>query len=148
MTSNPALFLVDFVDGDGSIVVPRAVRPIMEMSETSLGSKKGAKRQYRYGNLHIRDYDSHYTVHMDKVDPRKDPLGHLLVDAPEYLVGVAAAAIVGRHVGKSVYKKRKQDGKIGKDAAIDAIIAGGLAASAAGEFFFAATNAVKKKKVD
>lgn len=139
---------MEFVDGDGNIVVPRAVRPILEMSETSLGSKKGAKRQYRYGNLHIRDYDSHYTVHMDRVDPRKDPLGHLLVDAPEYLVGAAAAAIVGRHVGKKVYKKRKQDGKTGKDAAIDAIIAGGLAASAAGEFFFAATTVAKKKKVD
>ncbi|HEX6067587.1 MAG TPA: hypothetical protein VFZ05_02195 [Nitrososphaera sp.] len=139
---------MEFVDGDGNIVVPRAVRPILEISETLLGSKKGAKRQYRYGNLHIRDYDSHYTVHMDKVDPRENPLGHLFVDAPEYLVGAASAAIVGRHVGKSVYKKRKADGKAGKDAAVDAIIAGGLAASAAGEFFFAATNAAKKKKVD
>ncbi|MEM2140669.1 MAG: hypothetical protein QXJ74_10265 [Nitrososphaera sp.] len=139
---------MEFIDGDGNIVVPRAVRPIMEMGETALGSKKGARRQYRYGNLHIRDYDSHYTVHMDRVDPRKDPLGHLLVDAPEYLVGAAAAAIVGRHVGKKVYRKRKEDGKAGRDAVVDAIIAGGLAASAAGKFFFAATNAAKKKKVD
>ncbi|HEX9678887.1 hypothetical protein [Nitrososphaera sp.] len=134
---------MEFVDGDGNIVVPRAVRPIIDMGETALGSKKGAKRQYRYGNLHIRDYDSHYTVHVDKVDPRKNPLGHLLVDAPEYLVGAAAVALVGRHVGKTVYKKRKQDGKTGKDAAIDAIIAGCLAGSTAGEIFFGAVNAAK-----
>lgn len=136
---------MEFVDGDGNIVVPRAVRPIVEMSETALGSKKGARRQYRYGNLHIRDYDTHYTVHMDKVDPRKNPLGHLLVDAPEYIVGAAAAALVGRHVGRTVYKKRKENGVTSKDAAIDAIIAGGLAASAAGEFFVAAASAAKKK---
>lgn len=139
---------MQFIDGDGNIVVPRAVRPIIDVRETALGSKKGAVRQFRYGNLHIRDYDSHYTVHMDKIDPRTNPLGHLLVDAPEYLVGAAAAVIAGRHVGRAVYKKHKKDCKNGKDAAIDAIIAGGLAASAAGKFFFAAASAAKKKKVD
>ena len=81
--SNPALFfIVEFIDGDGNVVIPRAVRPIIETAQTALGSKKGAVRQYRYGNLHIRDYDTHYTVHMDRVDPQKNPLGHLLVDAP------------------------------------------------------------------
>ncbi len=135
---------MEFVDGDDNIVVPKAVRPIIDSGETALGSKKGARRQYRYGNLHIRDYDSHYTVHMDKVDPRKNPLGHLLVDAPEYILGAAAAALVGRHIGRTVYKKQKQNGKASKDAAIDAIIAGGLAASAAGEFFVAAAGAAKK----
>jgi hypothetical protein len=136
---------VEFIDGDGNIVVPREVRPIIDAGQTMLGSKRGAKRQYRYGNLHIRDYDTHYTVHMDRVDPRMNPLGHLIADAPEYIVGAVAAALVGRHVGKTVYKKRKENGKEAKEAAIDAIIAGGLAASAAGEFFTAAASAAKKK---
>lgn len=136
---------MEFIDGDGNIVVPRAVRPIMDINQTVLGSKKGAKRQYRQGNLHIRDYDTHYTVHMDRFDPRSSPLNHLLIDAPEYLVGSTAAALVGRHVCKTVYRKRKEGGKASRDAAIDAIIAGGLAASAAGKFFFAATSAAKKK---
>jgi len=26
---------------------------------------------------------------MDKVDPRKNPLGHLLLDAPDVLIGLA-----------------------------------------------------------
>lgn len=136
------LVAVEFVDGDGNIVVPKAVRPIIGIEETVLGSKKGARKQYRYGNLHIRDYDSHYTVHMDKVDPRKNPLGHLLADAPEYIVGAAAAVIVGRQVASAVYKRRKKDGR--KDAAADAIIAGVLAGSSAGRLFHAAASAAKK----
>ncbi|RMF29369.1 MAG: hypothetical protein D6752_06125 [Candidatus Nitrosothermus koennekii] len=75
------------------IEVPKEVRPIMleDAEETRLGDKRGAKKQYRYGNLHIREYDDKYTVHMDKVDPRKDPLGHLIHDAPEVLIGLGAA---------------------------------------------------------
>jgi hypothetical protein len=82
---------VEFIDGEGNIIVPKAVRPIVDLKETAFGSKNGARKQYRYGNLHIREYDNHYTVHMDRVDPLKNPLGHLLVDAPEYLAGAAAA---------------------------------------------------------
>jgi hypothetical protein len=138
--------LVEFVDADGNIVIPKAVRPIIGIEETALGSKKGAKKQYRYGNLHIRDYDTHYTAHMDRIDPRKDLIGHLLADAPEYLVGAAAAAYVGRKVGSAVYEKRKKDGKSARDAAVEAIIAGLLAGSSAGNLAFAATSAAKKVK--
>ncbi|GIS96482.1 MAG: hypothetical protein CM1200mP23_2880 [Nitrososphaerota archaeon] len=68
--------------------------------ETNLGGKKGgAKKQFRYGNLHIREYDDKFTVHSDKIDPRKNPLGHFLVDAPEVLVGLAGAAIGGLAIG-------------------------------------------------
>jgi hypothetical protein len=138
--------LVDFVDAEGNIVVPKAVRPIVDLEETILGNKKGAKKQYRHGNLHIRDYGSHYTVHTDRVDPRDSPLGHLLVDAPEYLAAAAAAVVAGRHIGKTTYKKRKGDGRSARDAAVDAIIAGCLAGSAAGRFAYAAASAAKKVK--
>jgi hypothetical protein len=135
---------VEFTDGDGNIIVPKAIRPIIELRETALGGKKGARRQYRYGRLHIRDYDTHYTVHMDKVDPLSNPLGHLLVDAPEYLAGAAAAVIVGRRVGMSVYNSRKKEGKSTKDAAFDAALAGYVAGSSAGGLVFNATNSMKK----
>ncbi|HXG06340.1 MAG TPA: hypothetical protein VNI77_03330 [Nitrososphaera sp.] len=137
---------MEFIDGDGNIIVPKAVRPIIDLKETTLGSKKGAKRQYRYGNLHIRDYETHYTVHLDKVDPLTNPLGHLLVDAPEYLAGAAAALIVGRRVCTSVYNKRKQDGKSTRDAAIDAVIAGYLAGSSAGALAFKIANSIKGRR--
>ena len=75
--------------------------------ETKLGDKKGAIRQYRKGNLHIREYESRFTVHSDRVDPRKDPLGHLLFDAQEVLVGLVGAAIGGGIVGKLIYNIKK-----------------------------------------
>ena len=135
---------MEFVDIDGNIIVPKAVRPIVDLKETILGGKKGAKRQYRYGNLHIRDYDTHYTVHMDRVDPLKNPLGHLLVDAPEYLAGAAAAVIVGRRVVAAVYSRRKKEGKSIRDAVIDAAVAGYVAGSSAGNIIFNAASSIKK----
>jgi hypothetical protein len=137
---------VEFIDGDGNIIVPKAVRPIIDLKETPLGSKKGANKQYRYGSLHIRDYDTHYTVHMDRVDPLSNPLGHLLVDAPEYLAGATAAFIVGRRLGTTVYNMRKKEGKSTKDAVIDAILAGYFAGSATGNLVFNMTNSLKKKR--
>ncbi len=75
------------------IEVPKEIRSFMleDAEETPIGQKNGALRQYRYGNLHIREYDDKYLVHVDKVDPRKDPIGHLVLDAPEVLLGVASA---------------------------------------------------------
>jgi hypothetical protein len=88
------------------IEIPKEVRHYMleEAEETVLGQKNGAKKQYRYGNLHIREYDDKYLVHMDKIDPRQDPLGHLVHDAPEILIGVASGIIAGKKVASSLYK--------------------------------------------
>lgn len=105
---------MNYVDGDGGIIVPRSVRPIIDYEETCLGDKKGAKKQFRYGKLHIREYKDYLVVHMDKVDPRNDPLGHLLVDAPEYLFSVFAGLEVAKLLGTAVrakttrYTKRKE----------------------------------------
>jgi hypothetical protein len=82
---------VDFIDKDGNILVPKDVRPFIEYEKTCLGARRGAIRQYRYKNLHVREYRDHYSVHSDRIDPRLDPLGHLLVDAPEYLIPLAIA---------------------------------------------------------
>jgi hypothetical protein len=137
---------VEFIDGDGNIIVPKAIRPIVGLKETALGGKNGAKKQYRYGRLHIRDYETHYTVHMDAVDPLANPLGHLLVDAPEYIAGAAAAVIVGRRVGSAVYDKRKKEGKSTRDAAIEAALAGYVAGSSAGSLVFSAASSMKKRQ--
>jgi len=92
------------------IEIPKEVRYFMpeEAEETILGQKNGAKKQYRYGNLHIREYDDKYLVHMDKVDPRQDPIGHLVHDAPEILIGITSGAIAGRKVASSIYKLQKK----------------------------------------
>lgn len=75
--------------------------------ETSLGQKNGAKKQYRYGNLHIREYDDKFLVHTDKVDPRKNPFSHLVLDAPEVLVGLASALVGGGKVASFMKKNNK-----------------------------------------
>ena len=91
------------------IEVPKQLRQFMleGARETNLGDKKGAKKQYRYGNLHIREYDNKYTVHMDKHDPRSDPILHLVWDAPEVLVGLVGAIVGGSKVGSYLYNKNK-----------------------------------------
>ncbi len=137
---------MEFIDGDGNIIVPRAVRPIIDLKETPLGDKKGANKQYRCGSFHIRDYDTHYSVHMDTVDPLSNPLGYLLVDAPEYLAGATAAFIVGRRLGTTVYNMCKKEGKSTKDAAIGAVPAGYIAGSAAGNLVFNMASSLKKKR--
>lgn len=96
-----------YIDGDGNILIPKSVRPIIDYTETKLGSKNGAEKQYRYGTLHIREYENYYSVHMDKVDPRINPIGHLLKDAPEYIICGIMASTIGLKVGTAFYKKKK-----------------------------------------
>ena len=92
------------------IEVPKHLRQFMleGAQETKLGDKKGAKKQYRYGNLHIREYDDKYTVHTDKYDPRSDPIRHLMWDSPEVLIGLAGAIIGGSKVGSYLYNQNKK----------------------------------------
>ena len=99
--------MVHYIDDEGNVIVSKSIRPIIEYPETILGTKKGAKRQFRYGNLHIREYDGYYTTHIDKIDPREDPLGHLMIDAPEYLVGLFCALSIAKHVASSLGKRNK-----------------------------------------
>ena len=108
------------------IEVPKEIRPFMleDAEETKLGQKNGADKQYRYGNLHIREYRDKYLVHMDEIDPRKDPLGHLIVDAPEVLIGLASAFFGGKQIASQIYKTQKNS-KITKDISLF----GGLLAS-------------------
>ncbi len=123
------------------IEVPKEVRPFMldGAEETNLGQKNGAIRQLRYGNLHIREYNDKYLVHMDKVDPRNDPLGHLIHDAPEFLIGIASAYWGGTKVASEIYKLHKNK----PFAAIGSGIAGLLASAVTGYMGY---SLVKKLK--
>ena len=108
----PDKFSVSFIDDEGSIIVPKSVRPTIDYEVTHLGNKKGARQQFRHKNLHIRDYGDYYTIHIDNIDPRKDPLGHLLIDAPEFLIGIMSAVSIGKLVGSAIGKsKRTEDDK-------------------------------------
>ncbi|MEM0029429.1 MAG: hypothetical protein QW572_00210 [Candidatus Nitrosocaldus sp.] len=88
------------------VEVPKDARPIMldGAEETLLGDPMGAKKQYRYGNLHIREYEDRYVVHVDRVDPRRDPLMHVLLDAPELMIASALGIYSGVRLGSRMYK--------------------------------------------
>lgn len=92
---------------DDEIAVPKELREFMpDGAEVShLGKSNGSKRQYRYGNLHIREYEDKFLVHVDKVDPRKNPIGHLVYDAPEVLVGLACGIFTAYAIKKNVRNK-------------------------------------------
>jgi len=107
------------------IEVPKELREFMleGAKETTLGQKNGAKRQFRYGNLHIREYDDKFLVHADKIDPRKDPLGHLFYDAPEVLIGLSCLILGGSKIAKTfLNNKSKKSTMI--PVALSSIIAG------------------------
>ncbi len=136
-----------YIDGEGSIIVPKSVRPIIDYIETPLGNKKGAKRQFRYGNLHIREYDDYYTVHRDSIDPGRDALGHLLADAPDHLAGTISAVFVGYKVSQEVYDRSKAKGKNQRAALRDAILAGCLAGSTAASISsYIVADAIRKDR--
>ena len=92
------------------IEVPKELREFMleQAEETILGQKNGSNKQYRYGNLHIREYDNKFLVHTDKIDPRKDPMGHLVYDAPEVLIGLACAIFGGSQIAKKITNKNSK----------------------------------------
>ena len=122
------------------IEVPKEIRPFMleQAEETRLGQKNGANKQYRYGNLHIREYDDKYLIHTDKVDPRKDPVSHLIFDAPEVLVGLATATIGGKNIASQIYKIQK-DSK-SKNLSL---VTGFLASIALGYIGYSLTKKIK-----
>ncbi len=109
------------------IEVPKELREFMleKAEETFLGQKNGAYKQYRYGNLHIREYDNKFLLHSDKVDPRKDPIGHLVHDAPEVLIGLAFAIFAGSQIVKKFLNKKSKKSTF-TSALISSMISGYL----------------------
>lgn len=105
--------------GENIIIPKRKMRGIPRgCSETLLGDPDGALRQYRCNhNIHILEYPDKYKVHKDRVDPRKNPVGHLIYDSSETLAALGVAGVIG----KITYNMKK--GK-SKNAARKAIIWG------------------------
>lgn len=66
--------------------------------QTPLGEPRGELRQYRgpHGS-HVLEYKRNWVFHRDKVDPRFDPVGHLIIDAPHVILlgSLFALALLG-----------------------------------------------------
>ena len=75
-------------------------------TETLLGDGKGSMRQYRNSSgLHVREYRDKFVVHEDVVDPRVDPIGHLIKDSPETIFAFGSAIFLSQN-GRSLRRGR------------------------------------------
>jgi len=91
-------------DGD-SFHISKEVLPSLEgfdFIETVLGDPDGSLRQFRNSTgIHVREYEDYFEVHKDRIDPRKDPIGHLLRDSPETILAFGAASFLSHRVSKN-----------------------------------------------
>jgi len=98
------------VSEDNSFLISKEVLPSLEglgFSETLLGDPDGSLRQFRNSSgIHIREYENYFEVHKDKIDPRQDPLGHLIRDSPETILAFGAASMLSNRVSDDLLSKR------------------------------------------
>lgn len=85
----------------------------------SLGLPVGQCTDWRYkfpscGGLHVRDFGTFYSAHLDRVNPECDPVGHVMSDTPQIAGGLALGALIGLALGNS------------KEAALVGAMFGGL----------------------
>ncbi len=82
------------------VIISKEVLPELptEYEETPVGDRRGAKKQYRSSsNIHVREYEDKFTIHIDHADPRSNPIGHLLKDSPETMVAAATSLYFAKH---------------------------------------------------
>lgn len=89
-----------------SIKLPKYTKELFPewFEETWIGHLNGAYKQYRYGKMHILEYEDYFDVHIDAVDPRSNPVGHAIQDAPEVIVGAGCGTLGGLYMGKKMYQ--------------------------------------------
>lgn len=64
----------------------------------SIGEPRGQIADYRKStvdlkSIHVRVFGSFYAVHWDKKDPHVDPIGHLVEDAPLWVLIAAICTV-------------------------------------------------------
>lgn len=74
--------------------------------KSSMGLPVGQIADWRFPKpichgLHVREYESYYTAHIDRANPNCDPVGHMSLDAPAIGGGAALGALVGLALGES-----------------------------------------------
>jgi uncharacterized membrane protein HdeD (DUF308 family) len=78
-------FVQDLYKDKKEVFVPK--EKVTELSPGWYVSKynlphQGSKGSLRNGKMHAHDMGDHYSVHLDRVDPKEHGVGHLVEDAP------------------------------------------------------------------
>lgn len=66
----------------------------------SIGEPKGQIADWRSSipnskrGIHVVEFEDRYSVHVDRYDPNKDPVRHLLVDSPRTIVSLLGASLI------------------------------------------------------
>ncbi len=66
----------------------------------SIGERKGQVADWRSSipnskrGVHVVEFEDHYSVHVDRFDPNKDPVRHLLLDSPKTIVSLLATGLI------------------------------------------------------
>jgi hypothetical protein len=125
------------------VVISKRVLPRLSPSyeETALGTPpgvahEGAIRQFRGPyRRHVYETPSSWVAHRDYADPRTDPMGHILLDTPELagaaLIGGVAGLVASSHTRRKRIEAGASEADANRDAALNGILAGLLAAGAA-----------------
>lgn len=88
----------------------RQLPPIPDYFEERDGDFDEQDADYGYEeedgrSIHLKVYGNEfYRIHWDTKDPNKNPVGHLLYDAPHWLVALGAAVLGGYALYKSSKK--------------------------------------------
>lgn len=82
------------------------IHPTLVGFKRSVGEPHGQSADYRLRlydgkSIHVREYNDHYRVHWDKVDPSVSIIAHLKHDAPHIymlllgMLGVSSGVVLG-----------------------------------------------------
>ena len=109
---NQVRLILNKLDYHRSIRVPKSDVPPPTVNngfEESIGEPENQIRDMRIrinGTecMHVKEYDEYYNVHRDRVDPKYDPLGHLIYDSPEVIVAVGVGILSGYEAATNHYR--------------------------------------------
>jgi len=133
------------------VAISKTTLPVLPRSyeTTLLGTPPalvfpGSTQQYRgpYGR-HVYERKGAWVVHRDLADPRREPVEHLIADAPEWCAGLFVAAVGGVLTAKWSYKCDIQRGLDQETASRNAVVKGAVAAAAAGLVTYGAVRLLK-----
>ena len=103
------------MDYHKSIAIKKSAVPLPSIYDgfkESIGEPESQIRDLRKRinsteSMHVKEFQDHYEVHRDRVDPSYDPIVHLIEDSPEVPAGIAATILSGYSAGKAHYENIK-----------------------------------------